>query len=350
MKKLKKALIAGLTLTAIAGVAACKSGTANDEITQGISYDSEEVTQSDKDNKEAYVLSYTDNGTKARNEYYEVDVPDFSISLNDNRAYMLDFDCRQAENGSMLEKKRDLTSFSAAVLVHANEHTSSDLGLLNDNEKNMAVQYALWSFGRSSKSAETKDSQMTESVFDVRNVIPVDEKESESIERVIAAAKVLIDEAKNNPYYVNPKLTIDKDSSKIIRHVEDKYFIVGPYNVSVSGFDIDSIDVYATCDYAECSIVDSEGKKLDKFENNEDIYVKVVPDDRINSCEDTSKIDIITRFHTEGNAQIGKVLGTGESGVTEYAALLDEKINLTTDLNITCPSIAWEVISGKYMN
>lgn len=345
MKKFKKALIAGLTLTAIAGVAACKSGAANDEITQGISYDSEEVTQSDKDNKEAYVLSYTDNGTKARNEYYEVDVPDFSISLNDNMAYMLDFDCRQAENGSRVEKKRNLSSVSAAVLFNSNNHSSSDLGLNNENEKAMAVQYALWSYG---KSAGTKDSQMTESIFNLSNIMPV--TETESIERVKAAAKILIDEANNNPYYVEPHLSVDKDSSKIVRHVEDKLFIVGPYNVSASGFDIGSITADVSCEYAECSIVDSQGAKLDKLENNQDIYVKVVPNDRIGSCGDTSKISILVKFNTKGSTKIGSVFGTGEPGVTEYAALLDEKVDLTENMHMTCPPIAWDVASGKAGN
>lgn len=342
LMRIRKMLMIMLMFTVVFGITACKSESVETEISESSSSIENADNNSEEDDVKTYVLSYTDNTSKSYNTYYEKDIPDVRINIDGNAGYMLDFDCKQAENGSKIEKKRNLSSFSAAVIYNANNYTNDDLGLENDNEKHMAVQYALWCAG---KSASINDSQMTESIFDLRNVVSKDNPEL--IENVKKAAEKIIEDAANNPYYVNPQLNINQDSAKIVRYLDEKMFIVGPYNISAIGYDVENVSANPSCDYADCIIVDNEGKKLEKFENNQDIYVRVAPNSKLDSCDDTGKIDLNVNFNVKGNIKIASVLGNGEEGVTEYATLLKENVDLTEVLHINCPDVAWNVVADS---
>lgn len=286
-------------------------------------------------------FSYQYRGSYLTNAWYNGVNHTFSESyLDQDVAYCVDPLNAWPDNGSQLVYRRNLSSYSTALLLYGYPYSSpADLGVADKDEATMATQYALWSLVKSVPTAP--DSQKTSVIFDLDNVEAKPGYE-EKVARIIAASRRLVNRAINAPYYANPALDVDKSGSQVV--LKDDYILVGPYNVNASGFDISSINVSISESTVSSVLADAQGNEKSTFQNGEGVYVKLP--------KNGNATNITLNINAKGSYVIGKVYGTGveNDGRQDYATLVNEPVDLTTNIHISTPDLIGNIKVQKVDN
>ena len=183
--------------------------------------------------------------------------------------YSMDYDCEKPEEDMVF---RDyLSDQGMAVLMNGYSHKSAkDMGVANDDEAYIATQMALWEVVN-----RTGESDKALSVFRVDQIEAL--ADTDSYERVKAAAEKLVKLAEDDPYTIVPTMNVD-NSNVELQNFGDDEGLIGPYHITIDNVDdssIKSIKVSLINEPESARITDKNGNRKTMIQNGDTIYVRL---------------------------------------------------------------------------
>ena len=275
-------------------------------------------------------LKYKELDVVATNEYYKTELKGINATLDGKEAYSLDYNLSlPCKNGGKLEKQKQLSGITVAGLLYGYPYVSpEELNVESEDEARLATQFAIW---RLAQIKGVDDAKSLEYIFDMDNIKPKDRYE-DYIDRVKAAAQVIVDKAIEKPYYTNPKFNIIDGAAKIVL-INDKEMVVGPYLLAGEYYEVDSIQVSLEGAPEVAVLCDKDGNEKKAFNNNEEVYIKLT--------QDVGKCTFHLRADAEGGHYIAFSYGTGDEDDNKqnFCALERIEDKLSGIIEIQLPNV-----------
>lgn len=231
------------------------------------------------------------------------------IVLGGEIAYSIDYDC-DTPTSDTLSFRKYLSDAGMAVMMNGYPNKSlKDMGVNTIDEAYIATQIAIWEIMN-----RTGESKNANSVFRVEDTKAIEGKE-ESYNRIINAAKKLVQEAEDNPYTDVPVMKIG-NSNVESQDLDDDEVLIGPYTITIEGTGVDTIKaIKASLIDAPKSarVTDKNGNDKTLMSTGDSVYI------RMDSSEDDSTFKI--QFEAFVNRKVGEIYEEKKETTQHYLKL-----------------------------
>ena len=252
----------------------------------------------------------------------EKDVLYNPIVLGGEFAYSIDYDC-DTPTSDTLSFRKYLSDAGMAVMMNGYPNKSlKDMGVNTIDEAYIATQIAIWEIMN-----RTGESKNANSVFRVEDTKAIEGKE-ESYNRIINAAKKLVQEAEDNPYTDIPVMKIG-NSNVESQDFDDDEVLIGPYTITIEGTGVDTIKaIKASLIDAPKSarVTDKNGNDKTLMSTGDSVYI------RMDSSEDDSTFKI--QFDAFVNRKVGEIYEEKNEATQHYLKLGTQSDYLKGDSTI----------------
>lgn len=244
------------------------------------------------------------------------------IVLGGEIAYSIDYDC-DTPTSDTLSFRKYLSDAGMAVMMNGYPNKSlKDMGVNTIDEAYIATQIAIWEIMN-----RTGESKNANSVFRVEDTKAIEGKE-DSYNRIINAAKKLVQEAEDNPYTDIPVMKIG-NSNVESQDFGDDEVLIGPYTITIEGTGVDTIKaIKASLIDAPKSarVTDKNGNDKTLMSSGDSVYI------RMNSSEDDSTFKI--QFEAFVNRKVGEIYEEKNEATQHYLKLGTQSDYLKGDSTI----------------
>lgn len=231
------------------------------------------------------------------------------IVLGGEIAYSIDYDC-DTPTSDTLSFRKYLSDAGMAVMMNGYPNKSlKDMGVNTIDEAYIATQIAIWEIMN-----RTGESKNANSVFRVEDTKAIEGKE-ESYNRIINAAKKLVQEAEDNPYTDVPVMKIG-NSNVESQDLDDDEVLIGLYTITIEGTGVDTIKaIKASLIDAPKSarVTDKNGNDKTLMSTGDSVYI------RMDSSEDDSTFKI--QFEAFVNRKVGEIYEEKKETTQHYLKL-----------------------------
>lgn len=258
----------------------------------------------------------------------EKDVLYNPIVLGGELAYSIDYDC-DTPTSDTLSFRKYLSDAGMAVMMNGYPNKSlKDMGVNTIDEAYIATQIAIWEIMN-----RTGESKNANSVFRVEDTKAIEGKE-ESYNRIINAAKKLVQEAEDNPYTDIPVMKIG-NSNVESQDFDDDEVLIGPYTITIEGTGVDTIKaIKASLIDAPKSarVTDKNGNDKTLMSTGDSVYI------RMDSSEDDSTFKI--QFDAFVNRKVGEIYEEKKETTQHYL-----KLGIQSDYLKGDSTIEWSTVT-----
>ena len=258
----------------------------------------------------------------------EKDVLYNPIVLGGELAYSIDYDC-DTPTSDTLSFRKYLSDAGMAVMMNGYPNKSlKDMGVNAIDEAYIATQIAIWEIMN-----RTGESKNANSVFRVEDTKAIEGKE-ESYNRIINAAKKLVQEAEDNPYTDIPVMKIG-NSNVESQDFDDDEVLIGPYTITIEGTGVDTIKaIKASLIDAPKSarVTDKNGNDKTLMSTGDSVYI------RMDSSEDDSTFKI--QFDAFVNRKVGEIYEEKKETTQHYL-----KLGIQSDYLKGDSTIEWSTVT-----
>lgn len=306
-------------------------------------------TNNKKNPDEDKVISLSNDETSEIAMFYDSrnqkDVMYNPIIVEGMITYSMDYDCEKPEEDMVF---RDyLSDQGMAVLMNGYSHKSAkDMGVANDDEAYIATQMALWEVVN-----RTGESDKALSVFRVDQIEAL--ADTDSYERVKAAAEKLVKLAEDDPYTIVPTMNVD-NSNVELQNFGETEGLIGPYHINIDNVDdssIKSIKVSLINEPESARITDKNGNRKTMIQNGDTIYVRLDQSEaskefeiQIEACADRFTGVI---YEEKGKSTQDYVrLETAPTFWKEHMTLEWEQVSTLGKIELTCVDEDGDVVTG----
>lgn len=258
----------------------------------------------------------------------EKDVLYNPIVLGGEIAYSIDYEC-DIPISDTLSFRKYLSDAGMAVMMNGYPNKSlKDIGVNTIDEAYIATQIAIWEIMN-----RTGESKNANSVFRVEDTKAIEGKE-DSYNRIINAAKKLVQEAEDNPYTDIPVMKIG-NSNVESQDFGDDEVLIGPYTITIEGTGVDTIKaIKASLIDAPKSarVTDKNGNDKTLMSTGDSVYI------RMDSSEDDSTFKI--QFEAFVNRKVGEIYEEKKETTQHYL-----KLGIQSDYLKGDSTIEWSTVT-----
>lgn len=252
----------------------------------------------------------------------EKDVLYNPIVLGGEIAYSIDYEC-DIPISDTLSFRKYLSDAGMAVMMNGYPNKSlKDMGVNTIDEAYIATQIAIWEIMN-----RTGESKNANSVFRVEDTKAIEGKE-DSYNRIINAAKKLVQEAEDNPYTDIPVMKIG-NSNVESQDFGDDEVLIGPYTITIERTGADTVKVIkaSLIDAPKSArVTDKNGNDKTLMSSGDSVYI------RMNSSEDDSTFKI--QFEAFVNRKVGEIYEEKNEATQHYLKLGTQSDYLKGDSTI----------------